>query len=183
MEQADTAAATGGSAGAFVFHSRPRCSLTRAEERLVFTSLAALCLGLAIGVAALGYWPVLPFAGAEVAFLAWALKTLRRREHDFETLTVDGDSVVLEWRCGRQAGRRTMNRQWVRVVCECSARGRNCRLCLRSHGRETEVGLYLSDEARLQLAASLIHRLQGIEPPEQRARTTITTSREDGDTR
>ncbi len=173
----------GGSAGAFVFHSRPRCSLTRAEERLLFTSLAALSLGLALGLAALGYWPVLPFAGVEVAFLGWALKTLRSREHDFETLTVDGDSVVLEWRSGRQTGRRTMNRQWVRVVCDCSARGRNCRLCLRSHGRETEVGLYLSDEARLQLAASLIRRLQGTETPEQRARTTITTSREDGDTR
>jgi uncharacterized membrane protein len=183
MEQADTAGAARGSGGAFVFHSRPRCSLTRAGERLVFTSLAALCLAVAIVFAARGYWPVLPFAGVELAFLAWALKTLRSRAHDFESLTVDGDSVVLTWRCGRHTGRRTMNRQWVRVVCECSARGRNCRLCLRSHGRETEVGLYLSDEARLHLAASLIQRLQGTETPEPRARTTITTSREDGDTR
>ena len=183
MEQADTAGAARGSAGAFVFHSRPRCALTRAAERLVFTSLAALCLAVAIVFAAQGYWPVLPFAGLEVGLLAWALRTLRRREKDFETLTIDGDSVVLAWRCGRKTGRRAMNRQWVRVVCECSARGRNCRLCLRSHGRETEVGLYLSDEARLQLAASLIRRLQGTETPEQRARTTITTSREDGDTR
>lgn len=160
MEQADTEGVGRGSAGAFVFHSRPRCSLTRAQERLVFRSLAVLCFGMAIGFAVLGYWLALPFAGLEIGLLAWALETLRRRERDYETLTIEGDAVLLEWRSGRRSGRREMNRQWVRVACECSAPGRNCRLCLSSHGRETEVGLYLSDEARLQLAATLRSKLQ-----------------------
>jgi uncharacterized membrane protein len=160
MEQADTEGVGRGSAGAFVFDSRPHCSLTRAQERLVFRSLALLCFGTAAGFAVLGYWLVLPFAGLEVALLAWALEALRSRERDYETLTIDGDAVVLEWRTGRRSGRREMNRQWVRVACECSAPGRNCRLCLSSHGRETEVGLYLSDEARLQLAATLRSKLQ-----------------------
>ena len=160
MEQADTEGVGRGSAGAFVLHSRPQCSLTRAQERLVFRSLAALCYGMAIGFAVLGYWLVLPFAGIEIGLLAWALGTLRRRERDYETLTIEGDAVVLEWRSGGRSGRREMNRQWVRVACDCVAPGRSCRLCLCSHGRETEVGLYLSDEARLQLAAILRNKLQ-----------------------
>lgn len=161
MEQVDTEGVARNSAGAFVFHSRPRCSLTRAQERLVFRSLAALCLGTAAGFSWLGYWPILPFAGLEIGLLAWALKALRKCEGDYERLTIDGDAVVHEWRVGTQSWRREMNRQWVRVGCQCAAPGRNCLLSVSSHGHETEVGHYLSDEARLKLAATLRSRLQG----------------------
>lgn len=158
MEQADSEGWRG-SAGGFVFHSRPQCSLTRAQERLVLGSLGALCFGVAIGFAALGFWLILPFAGLEIGLLAWALGALRRRESDYETLTIEGDAVVLEWRKGKRSGRREMNRQWVRVECDCAAPDGNCRLCVISHGSETEVGHYLSDEARRQLAATLRSKL------------------------
>jgi len=148
------------SAGAFVFHSCPRCSLTRAQERPIFLSLVVLCFGVAMGFAVLGYWLILPFAGLEIGLLAWALGALRSREHDYETLTIDGDAVLLEWRQGRQTGCREMNRLWVRVECGCSTPGRNCHLSVSSHGRETEVGHYLSDEARLKLAVTLRGKLQ-----------------------
>jgi uncharacterized membrane protein len=109
MEQLDTDGVARSLAGGFVFHSRPRCSLTRAQERLVFWSLVWVCFGAAIGFAVLGYWLVLPFAGLEIGLLAWALETMRKRESDYETLTIDGDAVVLEWRSGRQTGRRELN--------------------------------------------------------------------------
>ena len=149
-----------GSGGAFVFHCRPRCSLTHAQECRIFWSLVVLCFGTASGFAVLGYWPLLPFAGLEIGLLAWALDALRSRESYYEMLTIDGDAVVLEWRTARESGHREMNRQWVRVQCNCSTPGRNCRLSLRSHGRETEVGHYLSDEARLKLADKLRNKLQ-----------------------
>lgn len=144
----------------FVFRSRPNRSLTRAQERLFFWSVAALCFLTASALALLGYWLVLPFAGLEVGILAWALGELRRHDADFESLLIDGDVVVFEWRSGGQSGRREMNRRWVRVQCGCQAPRTNCRLSLSSHGRATEVGQYLSDEARLQLAARLRRRLQ-----------------------
>lgn len=160
MEQLDTKGVSRRSAGAFVFHSRPHCSLTRTQERLFFWGLAGLCCGLAVGFSALGYWMVLPFAGIEVGLLAWALETLRCREDQYETLSIDGDEVKLEWCTGRQSSEcREMNRQWVRVLCDCATPGRNCRLSVSTHGRDTEVGHYLSDEARLQLAATLRNRL------------------------
>lgn len=160
MEQVDSEGMARGSAGAFVFHSRPSCSLTREQERLVFWAMAVLCMGTASVMAVLGYWPVLPFAGLETGLLAWALNALRNREDNYETLTIDGDTVVLEWRTDRRSGRREMNRQWVRVACDCATPGRNCRLSVSSHGRESEVGHYLSDEARQQLAATLRSRMQ-----------------------
>ncbi len=160
MEQLDTDGVACSLAGGFVFHSRPRCSLTRTQERLVFWSVVGVCFGTAIGFAVLGYWLVLPFAGLEIGLLAWAFEALRKRESDYETLTIDGDTVVLEWRSGNQHGQRRMNRHWVHVACDCKAPGKDCRLSVRSHGRETEVGHHLSDEARLKLAATLRSKLQ-----------------------
>ncbi len=159
MEQVVTEGVEWNATGAFVFHSRPRCSLTRLQERLVFWSLVLLCFGTASMFAVLGYWLILPFAGLEIGLLAWALDALRSREAHYETLTIDGDVVVLEWQTRNQDGRRELNRQWVHVTCSCTTPGRNCRLSVSSHGRETEVGHYLSDEARLQLAATLRYKL------------------------
>jgi len=161
MGHVNTEDCAGKSAGAFVFNSRPNHSLTRPQERLVFWSLAALCFTTASVFSVLGYWPILPFAGLEMGLLAWAFKALRGREGDYESLVIDGDVVVLEWHAGTRGERREMNRRWVRVACGCRTPGRNCRLSLSSHGRATEIGQYLSDEARLQLAATLRSRLQG----------------------
>ncbi len=160
MEQANSEDCEGVSTGAFVFQSRPNHSLTHSQQRFVFWGLAAMCLAISSGFALLGYWPILPFAGLELGLLAWALEALRRREGDYEMLTIEGDVVVLEWHAGTDGGRREMNRRWARVVCDCRPPGRNCRLSLSSHGRETKVGQYLSDEARLQLAATLRSKLQ-----------------------
>lgn len=160
MEQVNTEGDAGGSAGGFVFESRPNHSLTRPQERLVFWSLAALCLAVASGFALMGYWLILPYAGLEIGLLAWVFKVLRGREGDYETLAIEGDVVVLEWQVGTRRERREMNRRWARAVCDCRTPGRNCRLSVRSHGRATEVGQYLSDEARLQLAATLRSKLQ-----------------------
>jgi uncharacterized membrane protein len=130
------------------------------QAQRVFLGLAMVCLGVAGGFAALGYWLVLPFAGMEIGLLAWALNAQRSREDDYETLTIEGDTVMIDWCAGKQSGHRDMNRLWVRVECDCTAPGRSCRVSVSSHGRETEIGHYLSDEARLQLAATLRSRLQ-----------------------
>jgi uncharacterized membrane protein len=160
MGRTNTEEGAGESAGAFVFQSRPNHSLTSTQQRCVFWSLAVLTFGVALSFALLGYWLILPFAGLEVGLLVWAMKELRSREADYETLTIEGDVVVLEWHAGTRGERREMNRQWTRVECDCRAPGRNCRISVSSHGRATVVGQYLSDEARLQLAATLRRRLQ-----------------------
>jgi uncharacterized membrane protein len=88
----------------------------------------------------------------------WASDAVRTREGDYESLTIRGDTLVLEWHEGRRSGRREMNRHWARVVCHCRRSGR-CTVSLRSHGKETELGHFLSDEGRLALAQMLRRRL------------------------
>lgn len=161
MEPVETDDCAGESAATFVFESHPNPSLTRPQERLVLGSLAALCLAPAGGFALLGYWPVLLLSGLELGLLAWFFKASRSHTGDYESLVIEGDLVVLDWRAGPCGERREMNRQWVHVVCACGAPGRNCLLGLKSHGRATQLGKYLSDEARLQLAATLRSRLRG----------------------
>lgn len=160
MGQSNTEDGTSESAGVFVFQSRPNHSLTHRQQQLVFWSLATISFVSASGLTLLGYWPILPFAGLEIGLLAWAWGNLRNREGNYETLTIEGDVIVLEWQDGSSGERREMNRQWARVICDCGTPGRNCRLSLSSHGRETRVGQYLSDEARLQLAETLRRKLQ-----------------------
>jgi uncharacterized membrane protein len=45
----------------------------------VFALLAAVTLAIGVGFAAIGAWPVLPFAGAEVIGLAIAFALVARR--------------------------------------------------------------------------------------------------------
>lgn len=160
MEQVNSKACAGGPAGTFIFKSRPNHSLTRSQEGLAFWSLATLCCAMALGFALMGYWLTLPFAGLEIGLLGWAFKVLRSRAGDYESLVIEGDVVVLEWHAGTLGERREMNRQWASVRCDCRAPGRDCRLTLNSHGRATEIGHYLSDDGRLQLAATLRGKLQ-----------------------
>ncbi|MHB1352099.1 MAG: DUF2244 domain-containing protein [Thiobacillus sp.] len=111
MKQVDPEDCVGEAAGAFVFRSRPNCSLTSAQEQLAFWSLAAPCCAAAAAFAVAGFWIILLFAGLQTGVLAWAFKALRGREDDCESLTIAGDRVVLEWRSGRRQGRRELNRQ------------------------------------------------------------------------
>jgi uncharacterized membrane protein len=52
--------------------SKPHCSISPAALACVFGSLACVALAIGAGFTAVGAWPVLPFAGLEVAFLAGA---------------------------------------------------------------------------------------------------------------
>lgn len=142
-------------ADGFLFVSSPNASLSHAQQRVVFWAVALPCFGIAAFFAALGYWLALPFAGLEIGVLAWAFDQLRVGAADFESLALDGDSLVLKWRAGTSSGRRDFNRQWVSVSCECRHAGHDCRLGLRSHGRTEVLGRHLSDAERCALARRL----------------------------
>jgi uncharacterized membrane protein len=159
MDSVDTLAGGSQLADAYVFTSRPHHSLPPRQARQIFWSLALLCLGVATVFSLHGYWLILPFAGLEIGILAWAFEQLKQHAGDYETLTIRGDDVVLEWHCGTGRGRREFNRAWAQVECVCRAPGRDCHVCLCSHGRGSEVGVFLSDDERVALAKTLKQRL------------------------
>lgn len=141
----------------FVHLSRPNRSLGIVARRWVLGMIAATTLGVAAGAMAFGAWPVMPFAGLEVAFLAFAFRVLGRHDADFERLEVGEHEVRLEARDASRHTRLVAHRPWARV--EMAGRGTRCSLRLAYAGRTVPLGRMLSDEGRRQLAESLRGRI------------------------
>ena len=141
----------------FVFLSRPNRSLGPVARRWVLLAIAATPIGLAAGAAAFGAWPILPFAGLEVALLALAFHIVGSHDADFERLEIRDHEVTVEARDASKHTRFVAHRQWARLVLR--ERGRRCTLGLAYAGRTVELGRMLSDEGRRRLAEDLRRRL------------------------
>ncbi len=149
--------ALAGPAGAvqFSFTAKPNCSLTPGGRRVAFALIFAVSLGIASGFALLGAWPILPFAGLEMAALYLAFNWVERHAGDFEQLTVEGDSVTVEAFESMRLERFRLDRHWARVVMAADPVSGHSRLALRSHGREVPFGRHLTDFERARLARDL----------------------------
>lgn len=141
----------------YVHESTVQRSLDVVARRWVLGWIAFTTLGVAAGAAALGAWPVMPFAGLEVALVAFAFRVLSRHDADFERLEVGEHEVRLEAREARRFTRLVAHRPWARVVVR--EEGWRCSLELLYAGRAVPLGRLLSDEGRRQLAQALRGRL------------------------
>lgn len=135
--------------------ARRNSSLSSTGRLAVFVFLFFVSFGIAGAFALLGAWPVLPFAGLEMIALFAALYCLERRAGDFERISIAGDRVAIEIREDGRARNHEMSRTWARLVLHGGER-----LALRSHGREVEIGRYLSASQRAALARELGQQLR-----------------------
>jgi len=76
--------------------ARPNHSSSWRSNQLVILLVAVPSLGAAIGFTALGAWPVLPFAGAELAALAAALYYVNWKLEYRHVITLNDDSVCID---------------------------------------------------------------------------------------
>ena len=137
------------------FDLAPHCSLTPRTALLFFGSVCLTTFGVAGVATVMGYWPVLPFAGAEVLLLGWALKTSMDRRHEHEHIDVTESEVIIEYSKGTPR-RVVFPRHWARVkIRHPKSPLHRAHLVIESHGRAYEVGKFLSEEERRQLAAHL----------------------------
>ena len=139
--------------------ARPNCSLSLNGKILVVVSLCIITFSSAAFFAALGAWPILPFAGLEMLLLALAFYQIACHERDYERITFEGDSVVLDIRDNVRSFHAEYNRYWAQVELHCRSVGMQCSLALWSHGRSTQLGRHLTDGQREQLALELQKRL------------------------
>ncbi|UCH48376.1 MAG: DUF2244 domain-containing protein [Betaproteobacteria bacterium] len=144
----------------FTIVSRRNNSSSQHGRLLVFGSLGLFTLLVAAGFALAGAWPVLPFAGMECVALYLAYRWLQRHDGDYESISIEGDCVVVETRDGGKVQRHELSRYWAQVVVDESV-GRRRRVFLRAHGREVEFGRLLCDDAKVGLAKRLRARLSG----------------------
>lgn len=135
----------------------PNRSLGARGRRWVLGAFALTASVVCAFAAAVGAWPVMPFAGLELAGLALAFRMLSRHDGDFERLEVGDDEIRWEARDAERHSSLVAHRPWARV--EMRDRGARCTLCLAYAGRRVPLGRLLSDEGRRSLAESLRARL------------------------
>ena len=140
----------------------PHCSLSPRGALLFFGSVCFATFGVAGVATAFGYWPVLPFAGAEMLLLGWALHSNMQRRFDKESIDVSDTEVIIEYARGNPQ-RVVFPRHWARVkIRRPKSPLHRGHLVIESHGRAYEVGKFLSEEERHQLAAALKQLIGGM---------------------
>jgi len=131
---------------------RPNRSLPPQEMLPLFIAVSAVLLTIGVGFALLGAWPVLPFAGLEIAVVGAVLRWMHRHQGDHEMVVITQDRVRVFRRCGRQEHEAEFNRHWARVSETPSAGVDPLKVRIGSHGRFVEIGAGLRDEDRRRLA-------------------------------
>jgi uncharacterized membrane protein len=135
---------------------RPNRSLTRRQLQLVFLVIAVVCLSIASMFAVLGMWPVLPFAGAEVIAVGIGFYLSAVGGRETEVVSVNSDEVAVEKGRNRLTERWVLQRAWAQIrLLPPRIRWYPTRLVIRPHGREVELGGFLNEDERRQLAGEL----------------------------
>ncbi len=133
--------------------ARRHCSLQGAQRWRAFWLIALVSGSIALAFASIGAWPILPFAGAELAALYVAFRRFSLAAGDYEQVTIEGDRLVVEAQTRGRLRRFEANRYWTQVVVRQDVW--SCQVALRSHGREIEFGTLLDERARLAVARRL----------------------------
>jgi uncharacterized membrane protein len=134
----------------------PHCSLSVRSALLFFASLCLVSFSIAGFMAIRGFWPILPFAGLEMAFLGWALRASMGRRHNRQTITVTDSDVSVELRDKRHSVQHVFPRHWAQVKLRRPvSRLHPSRLTIESHGRQCELGSFLTEAERRGLAQRL----------------------------
>jgi uncharacterized membrane protein len=134
----------------------PHCSLTPSGALLFFLGLCGVCFGIAAFMAVRGFWPVLPFAGAEMALVGWALHASMARCHHHQTIVIDEKDVLIHTHDRKRDAEVVFPRHWARVrLRRPYSRLHPSRLTIGSHGRELEIGSFLTEAERRGLAQKL----------------------------
>lgn len=140
------------------FELRANCSLSAGEAVVVFAFIASVSLIIAFMFVFQGYWPVLPFAGLELAFLAWALRASWRNGQAREELEINADEIVIRrYRGGGSHPTTTrLPRTWTRaaIIRGPGPRGGE-QLALGQRGRWWVIGGFLGEEEKHTLHARL----------------------------
>jgi uncharacterized membrane protein len=131
---------------------RPHRSLSPAGFTAIMAALIAFSFVGGIVFFLAGAWPVIGFLGLDVALVYWAFRASYARGRDYERVVLLPGSLIIE-RVSRKSGSQTVELQpyWLRVDLEDGPEPA-MRLLLRSHGKSTVLGGFLSPQERIALA-------------------------------
>jgi len=136
----------------------PNASMSARAAALLMIAASAAAFGIAAVLALQGYWPVLPFAGLEIAALGAAVWVSLQHNRYQEVLRFEGDRLTVQY--GRLGRGLSLNLEWqrspTRVLLEAGMTEHAAqRLLLVNGGMTLELGRCLSDEDKQRLAKRL----------------------------
>lgn len=145
---------------AYRFVLRPNRSLSWRGTLLFFALMATLSLSIAIGFSLLGFWVILPFAGAEVMALGICLYSVARRCSQCEVISISESSVCIEKGIRHPSLRWELPRPWAQVNLIANAcRSRRSQLFIGAYGKRIAIGDFLDEAERQRLAVELKREL------------------------
>lgn len=143
--------------GVVSFTLRPNSSLNWKGNSEFFVWMSAVSLSIAAWFAWQGAWIILPFAGLELAALAWGLYLASSQSMHKEVVSIDKEKVEICKGRRRLESRVSLRRHWAQARLEAADHGwYPRRLVIRSHGRATEIGRFLDETEREELAGRLV---------------------------
>ena len=134
----------------------PNCSITWNELVIfyLFTCVIAIAVGLFFTLQ--GMWLVLPFSGLEMLALGIGLYVTSRKVYRKEVITLDPDRTRIEKGVQRVVQSWEFKTPWVRIIDEPrDARNPKRRLAIGMHGAAVEVGDFLANSEKDELAFKL----------------------------
>jgi uncharacterized membrane protein len=151
----------------FKIVAKPNNSLSPNDSVKLLVVMAVVAVIIALGFARIGAWLVLPFAGLEILAFAYAFYTIYLHADDYESITIEGDSIVVEQKDYKVSTTTVFQRYWaqvnVREVVKVKGGNGNSGLFISSHGNEVEFGRnFINDEQRALLARDLRQKLKNI---------------------
>lgn len=95
---------------------RPNRSLSWRGNIIIFCIIAVIAFLVAVAWSLAGAWMILPFAGLEIAFLAYGLYYTSRQCYRQEVLVLAPETIRLEKGLQNKEMEWEMPRRWVRLV-------------------------------------------------------------------
>jgi uncharacterized membrane protein len=134
----------------------PNASLSGRGAAWFYLSIVAGTLMVSGPMIAMGFWPILPFAGFELALLAFVLWSVQRGGRYREVIRIGRDKILVEKGEHRVRERLEFARHWSAVeLRRPTTRSHASRLLITGQGRGCEVGRCLTDSERAGLATRL----------------------------
>lgn len=136
----------------------PNASMSRRQALGFFSGMCLICFGIAGAFALRGLWPVLPFAGLELAALGAALAVVLHRNRYREVLWFDAEQLRVEFGMVGQGARsrlewpRSLARVWIERGPHPSS---PTQLVLACGGQRLVIGSCLTDAERAALSRRL----------------------------
>jgi uncharacterized membrane protein len=134
---------------------RPNRTLTLRGMTVLFAGLTLVVLTIGIGFTLAGAWPVLPFAGLELALVGAVLYRLFRHADDHEQIIVNRERVTVIRCRGRRERRDEFQRYWTKVTLERRRGWYPSQLKVGSHGRFVVIAADVNEKERESLSATL----------------------------